>query len=450
MMTQETASETHVLVLTDSAETAQLVPALLRDTEGLKVDTSPATGGEALTAVARYHPHVVIIADTLEHLPTIVAVLDATSPEVLQVVILSEGDAAGAVACSLAGARITLMKPFERQRLAGAIQIVHSREQRLRLHQPVSAGAVGARQQRPRVIAVHGVKGGVGTTTIACNLASALHALTRRRVALIDGDFLSGDVGVLCDLAPLRTMAELLPELLQLDAEIVEHAFIPHRSGVHVLLAPEQLQQAEAITADEVKRALNVLRPYFDYEVVDTPSSLLPVTLAVMEEADLIVLVVTPELAALRNAARFLRLAAQLSFPKEKILLVANRADTGRQISVGVVEEQLHRAVAVAVPFDATVPIDCVNAGTLLMAAYPRSRVAQRTGRLAHAVAEHFGWQAPGARPDPHPQAAAAPASLVAETAEARPVAPRPAGAAAVRRLTGWLKPSKPRVADSA
>jgi pilus assembly protein CpaE len=451
MMTQATASETHVLVLTDSVETAQLLPALLRDADGLKVDSSPAAGGEAVTAVARTSPDVVVIADTLEQLATIVAVLDATSPEVLQVVILPEGDAAGAVACSLAGARVTLMKPFERQRLVGAIQLVHSREQRLRLHnQPAggeTVGAVGVRQQRPRVVAVHGVKGGVGTTTIACNLASALHGLTGRRVALIDGDFLSGDVGVLCDLAPVRTMSELLPEVQQLDAETVEHAFTQHRSGVHVLLAPEPLELAEAITANEVKRALNALRPYFDYQVVDTPASLLPVTLAAIEEADLVVLVLTPGLAALRSAARFLRLAAQLSYPKEKILLVANAADAGRQITVGVIQEQLHREVTVAVPFDGKVPVDCMNAGTLIMDAYPRSPVGQKTDSLARAVAEHFGWQAePGAGRDSRPRAVSTKAavSAAAVTAPAPPGAPRLAGASSFRRLTRWLTPQKP------
>jgi pilus assembly protein CpaE len=458
MMTQATTSETHVLVLTDSAETAQLLPALLRDAEGLKVGSSAAAGGEAVTAVASTSPDVVVIADTLEQLATIVAVLDATSPEVLQVVILPEGDAAGAVACSLAGARVTLMKPFERQRLVGAIQLVHSREQRLRLqhHQVVgeTVGTVGVRQQRPRVIAVHGAKGGVGTTTIACNLASALHGLTGRRVALIDGDFLSGDVGVLCDLAPLRTMSELLPEVQQLDAETVEHTFTQHRSGVHVLLAPEPLELAEAITANEVKRALNALRPYFDYQIVDTPSTLLPVTLAAIEEADLVVLVLTPGLAALRSAARFLRLAAQLSYPKEKILLVANRADTGRQIDVGVIQEQLHRDVTVAIPFDGKVPVDCMNAGTLIMDAYPRSPVGQKTDSLARAVAEHFGWQPePGAKRDPRrqPQAAAtaadpAPATApAAVTAKALSGAPRLDGARAAlfRRLPRWLTPPK-------
>lgn len=425
------AADIHVLVLTDSLETAQVLPALLEQAEGIKVSTSRATDGEAFTAVDRYRPHVIVLVDTLEHPPAIVAALDATAPDVPLLVILPEGDAAGIEACSLAGARATLLKPFARQRLVGAIQLVHSRELRYRQQVTIAEGD-SPRQQRSRVVVVHGAKGGMGTTTIACNLAAELHHLTRRRVALVDGDLLSGDAGVLYDLPPTRTMAELLPELQVLDAESVDRFFDQHASGVHVLLAPEQLQRAEGIQAQDVQRALSALRPYFDYQIVDTSSQFLPVTLAVMDEADLIILVVTPELAALRHAVRFLRLAVQLGIPSEKILLVANRADTGRQITLGVLEEQLQRPVAVAIPHDAKAPLECMNVGELLVSAYPRNRVSRGLHDLAQQVAVQFGWQlrAPGRTPQLAPSGAG-PAGTTA-----------PDGGSVFRRLTRWMTPS--------
>ncbi|MDQ3700078.1 MAG: hypothetical protein M3442_04050, partial [Chloroflexota bacterium] len=115
-----------------------------------------------------------------------------------------------------------------------------------------------------------------------------------------------------------------------------------------------------------------------------------------MDEADLIILVATPELAALRNAARFLRLVAQLGIPSEKVLLVANRADAGRQITPDVLEEHLLQPVAMAIPHDGKVPVECMNAGELLVTAYPRSRVAVGLHTLARQVAGQFGWQPQG------------------------------------------------------
>lgn len=416
--------EIHVLVLTDSPDTAQLVPALLEQADGLNVHTSRATGGEAFTGVARYRPQVIVLADTLEHPPAIVASLDATAPEIPLLVILSEGDVAAVEACTLLGAGAVLLKPFEQQRLVGAIQLLHSRELRRRQHMaPAAAGAGAARQQRPRVVAVHGAKGGVGTTMIACNLAATLHQLTGRRVALVDGDLLGGDAGVLFDLTATRTLAELLSELAELDVESVDSYFVQHPSGVHVLLTPKELQRAEGIQAPDVQRALSGLRPYFDYQVVDTPSQFLPVTMAVMDEADLIILVVTPDLAALRNAARFLRLVAQLGVPTEKILLVANRADAGRQITIGVLEEHLLQPVTVVIPHDGKAPVECMNAGELLVAAYPRSRVAVGLQGLARQVAGQFGWQPQGQ------------AGSVQQTPTGLQQAPSPAGGSPFQRL---------------
>jgi pilus assembly protein CpaE len=134
--------------------------------------------------------------------------------------------------------------------------------------------------------------------------------------------------------------------------------------------------------------------------VVDTPSSLVPVTLAVLDEADLVVLVVTPELPALRNAARFLRLAAQLGLPSEKILLLANRADAGRQIDSAVMEEHLHQPVAGAISFDARIVVDCVNAGELLVAAAPGNRVSEGIETLTREVARRLGWAPPAPVPE--------------------------------------------------
>jgi pilus assembly protein CpaE len=347
------------------------------------------------------------------------------------------------------------MKPFERQRLLGAIQIVHSRDLRLRqqLGADENAGTAAGRQNRPRVVAVHGVKGGVGTTTIACNLAAALCDLTDRRVALIDGDLLSSDVGVVCNLPPTRTLADLLPEVHRLDAEVLEGAFLQHPSGVSVLLAPDDLQRAEEIAPDEVKRAVNALRQHFDFQIVDTPSDPVPVTLAVMDEADLIVLVLTPDMAALRNAARFLRLAAQLDYANEKIMLVVNRADAGRQIDLGVIEEQLHRSVAVALPMDGKVPVDCTNAGDLFVVAFPRSRIAQQVASLADAVAEQFGWPAAqgarGAQPG-RPASPGAVAVAAGAPAAAGTPAAGPAQMSIVQRLTRWLTPRRREATGSA
>ena len=92
------------------------------------------------------------------------------------------------------------------------------------------------------------------------------------RVALIDGDVLSGTSGVLCDIAANHNLSDLLPHLRDLEADLVENMMSAHPSGVRELPAPDQLQRAETIGGDDMQRTLSGLRPYFDYQVVDTAS----------------------------------------------------------------------------------------------------------------------------------------------------------------------------------
>jgi pilus assembly protein CpaE len=387
-----------VLVLTDSKETADLISSLLADESSVLLRTARMAFDEGQMAVVRFEPHLVVIADTIDSPAAAVEDLDTASPNVPIVVILDEGDVAGAQQCTLAGARATLFKPFDRSMLLTAVHQVVAKEMRRRQLLATTMEAGPVRAQRPRIIAVHGVKGGVGATTIACNLAAALRRLTSRRVLLFDADLLSNDAGVLCDLMSPRTLSDLLPVIRELDADLLDSVVVSHPSGIRVLLGPEHLQRAELIRGEDMERTLTAIKPYHDYTVVDTASGLTPVTLAALDEADLIVLVVTPELIALRDAAKFVQLSLQLGYPPEKLFVVANRANAGREIDVSVIEKQLQRPVAAAIPSDGKTLIECMNLGELVVVSRPRNKVSTSVEALARTVATRLGWNPEAAR----------------------------------------------------
>ncbi|MBI3972706.1 MAG: AAA family ATPase [Chloroflexi bacterium] len=392
-MSQDITTRIQVVALTDSKETADLLQSLLAEEPNVNLRVSKMAFGEGVKAVGRYEPHLVVVADTIDDPAAAVEELDSEAPNVPVLAIVPEGALEKAQECVLAGARATLVKPFDRASLLHAVQQIYLKETRRKQFLAAALDAGTARPQRPRIIAVHGAKGGVGATVVACNVAAVLRGLTGRRVALVDADLLCADVGVQCDVASPRSISDLLPALRDLDADFLNNVLVEHPTGMRILLAPEQLPRAESIRGEDMQRTLVALKPYFDYTIVDTPSRITPVTLAALDEADLIVLVVTPELVALRDAAQFVELAAQLGYPEDKLALVVNRADSGRGINAGTIEEQLRCPVAATIPSDGRALVDCINAGDLIVSSRPGHKVAKSIAQLAQAIAASFGWQ---------------------------------------------------------
>ena len=194
-----------------------------------------------------------------------------------------------------------------------------------------------------RIVTVFSPKGGVGRTTIACNLAVALKQHSGRpdvRVALVDCGLPFGDVGVFLDLQPNRTLVDLLPHVAGLDeGDLIGEFMVRHATtGVEVLLAPTRPETAELVTADALKRVLAKLRENFDYVVVDTSPTFAETNLAVLDLSDRIVVPLTLDLTAVKNVRIFLEVAQALGYGRERFMLVLNRATSNSGINAKDVE----------------------------------------------------------------------------------------------------------------
>jgi pilus assembly protein CpaE len=250
---------------------------------------------------------------------------------------------------------------------------------------------------RAKVIALFSPKGGVGTTTLAVNLACAL-AARGRRVALVDGNVSFGNVGVILNLPHASNMLDLVNDPAGIDASI-EEVLVPHPSGVRVLLAPHRPEEAEIVEGEHLQRMIAALRSRYEYVIVDTWASYDPRVLAVLEAADRVLIPTTPDLQAVKNLAVFLRVAELLKL-SPKLRPGVNRVDSVSPAYLQEIEAFLAQPLTWRVVSDGKRVIQSVTDGVPFVLADPDAPISRDIARLArHVDGEAEEAPAPERRP---------------------------------------------------
>ena len=380
-----------VLIVDDIPETRDHLSKLLGFESDVEVVGAAAGGPEAISMATELRPDVVLMDINMPGMDGIMATekLAAEVPTAAVVMMSVQGEADYLRRSMLAGAREFLVKPFSSDELTASIRQVWTREkEKLSRFVPATAAteATSRSGDPASVAAVFSPKGGVGRTTVAVNLAVA-SAQMGKKVALVDASFQFGDVGVLLNLNPRnKSIADLASELQGGEAESLDTFMITHSSGVRVLLAPPSPEQAELIGPQEVKRVIERLRLDHDLVVVDCPSTFNEPTLAVLDEADLILTLLTLEITSVKNMRLFLEVCEQLGYGPEKIRLVLNRADSTLGIRVADVEHSIGRKVDHTIVSDGRSVVYALNRGVPFFLSNREAQVSQDIARLATAV----------------------------------------------------------------
>ena len=244
-----------------------------------------------------------------------------------------------------------------------------------------------------QLVTVFAGKGGVGKSTVATNLAVTLADGGSRRVCLIDLDLQFGDVGILLQLAPERSIAGAAPMAGRLDQHAIRSLVTPYRPGIDALLAPPGPAEGDHVDRELVAELIAGLRPMYDYVVVDTPPYVSDQVLAALDRTDWFVLVVTPDLPALKSARLTLNTFELLGYPAERRLVLLNRADSEVGLTVSDVEKALGQPAAVLMPSSRDVPVS-VNRGVPLAADRPAHPVAHAMRELAERCGAATGVRA--------------------------------------------------------
>jgi len=175
---------------------------------------------------------------------------------------------------------------------------------------------------------------------------------------------------------------DLLSRSDDLDPELVEGMMASHASGVHVLLAPTEIERADAFPPQAVSNLLSMLRTMYDWIIVDSWPVLTESTLDVLEAADRVLLMLVPDITCLRDTKQFFDLVESLGFPLSKFDIIVNRATEGG-LDREAIEEGLKRKVAMEIPQDDPLVTYSLNRGVPLVISHKRSPVSKAVGQLA-------------------------------------------------------------------
>lgn len=222
-------------------------------------------------------------------------------------------------------------------------------------NKPIAAGSV---------LSFLGVKGGVGTTTLAVHLAMYLVQSHAKKVLLIDHHGELGHVCVYLGVDGSRSpSSEIFRSVSRLDSELLNGFVVRHSSGLEVLSSPDTCGASQPIEAGSVARTLEFLRGEYDYVIIDCPTTLDATTLAVVDASSNVYLVATPEIGAIRDLSRYVDKLMQTEGTNGKMQVVINRVSSRYAVSVEHIEKVIRLPVAVRLPNSYAELVRSVNLG---------------------------------------------------------------------------------------
>src|SRR2546425_1712217 len=245
------------------------------------------------------------------------------------------------------------------------------------------AGQVALPKKQARMIAVFSSKGGCGTSFLATNIASSTGAPT----ALVDLNLQAGDLQLFLGLEPRYSIADLVEGRARLDDELVKSLVAPYSANLSLVAAPKEADSADGIEPEHVFEVLNRLRECYDYVVLDPQHTFDSITLAALDQADDIVLVLTLDIPAIRSTQRALEIFDRLGYPRKKVRVLVNRWSKQIDLDLRQVEKFLGLPVAGFIPSDYQTAVTSINLGEPLVRSETNSKIAQEIKRIARTIA---------------------------------------------------------------
>lgn len=239
-----------------------------------------------------------------------------------------------------------------------------------------------------KIINVIGAKGGVGTTTVAVNLATILVANDKKSsVALVDMNTLFGEVTLFLNIKPAYHLGEIVKNVKRLDTTFLMNVLSKHSSGVYVLPSPSNLNGQRPVTAEIMKNLLTLMKNTFDYVIIDGGQSLDGHSLSIIDMSEKVLLITLLNLPCLSNTLKLTKsLIGTGIAERDKIKIIANRHLKKTDISVKEAEESIQNDIFWLIPNDYKTTMSAINNGRVLNDIFPKAEITKNMSELADSL----------------------------------------------------------------
>ena len=278
------------------------------------------------------------------------------------------------------GVKEFIPQPINRQEVETALARFEERAKAKNLTSEKKAGVV---------VSILGAKGGVGTSTVATNLAMSLKQVApHKSVAVVDLNRHDSDLLLLLDLPAPRGLRDLSDDISRLDETILHSVLAKHESGIDLLPSGYDGMDGIEPVPGCVLRTLDLMRASYDYVFVDCGHILENATREALDYSSNVMVVMTLNLPTIRRTKQLVELLQAAHYGSDKVSLVVNRYDRHDEEILRHTEESLERKMVGLIPNDYTTVNQAINNGKSLKTLAPKAAVTQWYMEHATALAK--------------------------------------------------------------
>ena len=393
----KTIQSATILLVSKDPSVIETTQTTLAKEDFLHLMDQEVTSNNLYQVIKETHPDIILLDLGFQPHPfSLLDEITSSYPTSAVVAVLSKEGMANVERVVLSGARAFIQYPFQPGKLVITLKRVMELLGRNQvpapsvLSQPTEMEELDNLDGSAKTFTVFSPKGGVGTTTLATNLAIALHKNTKEDVLLIDGKHLFGHVALFLNLLTGNSITDLIVHAGMLDQQLINQVVIQHASGIHVLPSPNSITAAQGIRPENLFKVVQSLQQIFPYIVIDGGNTLNENAVTYMDLSDRILLVLNPDLASLRDVRQFMEISVTLSYPQAKSLLILNLNGRKADVKKDEIEDILKMKVFGMLPADENLALSCLNEGVPIVLKKSRHPLSKAFDDIAKALLKNL------------------------------------------------------------